>query len=337
VSGVVSGVGRKCGWVLLLLPLIVWTGRSTASDMSMTEDLIVDAVGRRLNVSAPFRRIISLYGAHTENLFAMGAQEQVIGVSRHEDWPPEACSKPVHSYHDDLERFLAVRPDLVLVRPMIDRGYGHLLERLEANAIAVISLQPNTVEEMFVYWRILGRLTGRRAAAEQMVTDFQDAMACIAERTATIVDKKRVYFEAIHDRMRTFSPDAMAIFVLETAGGINIAADAAPRRGSTIADFGKERILARGDAIDVYLAQVGPMNRPNLESIRKEPGFDLIRAVSNGDIHFIDEQLVSRPTLRMVMGICWIGRILYPEIFAPGRTPSGCLVHHCPTGAHQTE
>jgi len=333
----VSGVGRKCRWVLLLLPFIVWTGRSTASDMSVTEDLIVDAVGRRLSVSVPFRRIISLYGAHTENLFAMGAQEQLIGVSRHEDWPPEAHSKPVHSYHDDLERFLAVRPDLVLVRPMIDRGYGNLLERLEANDIAVISLQPNTVEEMFVYWRILGRLTGRRAAAEQMVTDFQNAVACIAERTATIGDKKRVYFEAIHDRMRTFSPDAMAIFVLEIAGGINIAADAMPRRGSTIADFGKERILSRGDAIDVYLAQVGPMNRPSLESIRKEPGFDLIRAVRNGDIHLIDERRVSRPTLRMVIGICCIGRILYPEIFAPGRTPSGCLAHHCPSGAHQTE
>jgi len=300
----VSGLGRKCRWVLLLLPLLVWTGRSTASDMSMTEDLIVDAVGRRLSVSAPFRRIISLYGAHTENLFAMGAQDQVIGVSRHEDWPPEARSKPAHSYHDDLERFLAVRPDLGLVRPMIDRGYGHLLKRLEANDIAVVSLQPNTIEEMFVYWHILGRLTGRRAAAEQMVTDFQNAVACIAERTATIGDKKRVYFEAIHDRMRTFSPDAMAIFVLEIAGGINIAADAMPRRGSTIADFGKERILSRGDAIDVYLAQVGPMNRP---------------------------------TLRMVIGICCIGRILYPEIFATGRTPSGCLSHHCPSGAHQTE
>lgn len=332
-----SGLERKCGWVLLLLPLIVWSGRSTASDMSMRDDVIVDAMGRRLSVSVPFRRIISLYGAHTENLYAMGAEDRLIGVSRHEDWPAEAQTKPAHSYHDDLERFLAVRPDLVLVRPMIDRGYGTLLEQLEDAGIAVISLQPNTVEEMLVYWRILGRLTDRCAAAEKMVETFRDAVACIEKKTSTIGDKKRVYFEAIHDRMRTFSPDAMAVFVLETAGGINIAADARPRRGSTIADFGKERILARGDAIDVYLAQVGPMNRPSLETIRKEPGFDLIRAVRQGQIHLIDERLVSRPSLRMIMGICRIGRILYPDIFTGGNAPSGCLGHHCPGDAHQTE
>ena len=74
--------------------------------------------------------------------------------------------------------------------------------------------------------------------------------------------------------MRTFSPSAMPIFVLETAGGINVAGDAVPRRGTNIADYGKERILSRGREIDVYLAQFGPMNRPTVESIKAEPGYD---------------------------------------------------------------
>ena len=76
---------------------------------------VVDQSGRRITVEKPFDRIISLYGAHTENLFAMGAGEQIIGVSPHEDYPAEALRKPVFSYHDDPEKFLAGRPDLVLV------------------------------------------------------------------------------------------------------------------------------------------------------------------------------------------------------------------------------
>jgi iron complex transport system substrate-binding protein len=305
-----------------------------AGDLALDGDVIVDSMGRRTVVAHPFQRIISLYGAHTENLFDLGGGDQVVGVSRNEDWPPEARSKPVHSYHDDLERFLAARPDLVLIRPMIDRGYAALVGRMRANGITVVSLQPGTVAEMFVYWRILGKLSGRVASAEAMVAAFRDAVACIGGRTDSIENKKRVYFEAIHRRMRTFAPDAMAIFALETAGGINVAATATSRRGTTIADYGIERILSQAEEIDVYLAQVGPMNHPTLETIQTEPGYALIRAVRENRIYFIDEKLVSRPTRRMLHGICEIGRILYPERFAPerfanGGSPAQCLLRYC--------
>jgi iron complex transport system substrate-binding protein len=294
------------------------------ADFSIDGQTLVDAAGRRMTISEPFQRIISLYGAHTENLFAMGAGPQLIGVTRNEDWPPEAKQKPVHSYHDDVEKFLAARPDLVLVRPMIDRGYRRLLDRLEANGITVVSLQPSTIEQMFLYWTILGRLTGRHVESRQMVEQFQQTVGRIRQRTASIRHKKRVYFEAIHDRMRTFAPTAMAIFALESAGGINVAHDAAPRRGTNIADYGKERILANGDAIDIYLAQFGPMNRPTFELIKSEPGYHLIRAVRRGQIYFIDEKLVSRPTMRMLDGMCRIVQILYPHLLTADAETFGC-------------
>ena len=51
-----------------------------------------------------------------------------------------AAGKTVFSYHDDPERFLGARPDLVLIRPMIARGYPRLVLRLKrsqrAEAIA---------------------------------------------------------------------------------------------------------------------------------------------------------------------------------------------------------
>lgn len=306
---------------VLLLPA---TGL-TVTELVLDGHTITDANGRRIAVTKPFARIISLYGAHTENLFELGAGDQVVGVPRHADWPAAARSKPVHSYHDDVERFLAARPDLVLIRPMIDRGYGQLVGRLEANGIVVASLQPSSIEQMFVYWRILGVLAGREPAAEEMVTRFEKTVRRIRMQTDRITNKKRVYFEAIHDRMRTFSPSAMPIFVLETAGGINVAGDAVPRRGTNIADYGKERILSRGREIDVYLAQFGPMNRPTVESIKAEPGYDLIRAVQRNSIFVIDEKLVSRPTMRLLAGICRIGKLLYPEYFMEGELAAACL------------
>jgi iron complex transport system substrate-binding protein len=276
---------------------------------------VVDQGGRRISVPKPFARIISLYGAHTENLFALGAGHFVIGASPHEDFPPEARQKPVFSYHDDPEKFLAARPDLVFTRPMIDRGYPQFVRRLENSGITVVSLQPGTVEEMVVYWQILGLLTGREAQAEAMVDRFNRAVAGLKALTGGIHPKKRVYFEAIHTKMKTFSPDSMAVFALEAAGGVNVAADAQPVRGTNIAAYGKERILARAGDIDVFIAQSGTMNQPTVELIKAESGFRAIRAVKADQVYLIDERLVSRPTLRLLEGIFEIGKILYPEDF----------------------
>ena len=262
-----------------------------------------------------YDRIISLYGAHTENLFSLGAGAQVIGVSPHESFPPEALAKAVFSYHDDPEKFLAARPDLVLIRPMIARGYGSLIRRLQQNGIRVVSLQPDSAATMFAYWQTLGDLTGRQAQARDMVRVFKQAAADIRARTADIDPRKKVYFEAIHRRMKTFAPQAMAIYVLETAGGVNVAADARGVRGTNIAAYGKERILSHADQIDAYIAQHGVMNPITRAQIEGEPGYQAIAAVREGQILIVDEMIVSRPTMRLLEGMQVIGAFLYPQRF----------------------
>ena len=287
--------------------------------------MIVDQAGRTLVVAKPFKRIISLYGAHTENLFRLGLDHEIIGVSRHETHPPQALLKPVFSYREDPEKFLAVRPDLVIIRPMIDRGYPQFISMLEKNGVTIISLQPANVANMFVYWQILGLLCGKQQQALKMVSEFKSAISDFKLLTAAKTTKKRVYFEAIHSKMKTFAPDSMAIFALETAGGINIAGDAKPVRNTNIAYYGKERILSRGSQIDVYLAQVGAMNKPTMQLITDEPGFKTIKAVAQGEVYFIDEQIVSRPTMRLLEGIYNIGKILYPMDFNSQRVTNNYL------------
>jgi len=306
--------------LFLILVLLIWpfwhAGNAAAGRIEILDsNTIVDQAGRRIAVNTPFRRIISLYGAHTENLFALGLTEEIIGVSPHEDFPPQAAAKPVFSYHDDPEKFIAARPDLVLVRPMIDRGYPKFVSMLEQSGAIVVSLQPATVDEMYTYWELLGILTGKRDQARRLISRFQLTVSELKNVADARPDKKHVYFEAVHSKMKTFTPDSMAIFALETAGGINVAADAEAVRNTNIAYYGKERILSHAAEIDVYLAQYGTMNRPTVAMIRNEAGFQIIRAVKQDQIFLIEEQIVSRPTMRLLEGIRWIGRILYPNDF----------------------
>lgn len=305
-------------WVMLISALWVTSGcgLADAQEIKIRDNrTVVDQSGREIKLKKPYVRIISLYGAHTENLFALGLNREIIGVSRNEVFPEAAKRKPVFSYREDPEKFLSVRPDLVLIRPMIDRGYPKLIERLKQSHITVASLQPGSIDEMFRYWRVLGMLTGKTDQAETMIRLFKKKIAQIDALTGEITSPKRVYFEAIHSKMKTFSPSAMAMFALKKAGGVNIAKDAKSVRGSNIAAYGKERILSHAKEIDVFLAQKGVMNRIQIPAIKNEPGFHIIKAIRNNEVYLVDEIIVSRPTLRLLEGIVDIGARLYPDIF----------------------
>ena len=112
--------------------------------------------------------------------------------------------------------------------------------------------------------------------------------------------------------MKTFARESIGVFVLDQAGGINIAADALQVRKTNIAVYGKEQLLSHGPEIDIFLAQHGRMNPVDINTIVNEPGFGAIKAVHEGRIYLIEEELVSRPTLRILDGIEQLNAIFYP-------------------------
>ena len=306
--------------IVPLFVLVVLLALGTARGATVT-----DSERRSLVFDRPFTRIVSLYPAHTENLLRLGLDREIVACSPADRALPD---RPRVQFQDDPERILALKPDLVLIRPMISRGYPNLVRILEQHRVRVVSLQPTTADELFAYWQDLGALTGREAEAQRMIADFGRSLARITAELRPIPaeGRKRVYFESIHRQMKTFAPGSMALFVLESAGGVNVAADAARMRETNIAAYGKERIIARADEIDVYLAQRGRMNPVRVEDITGEPGFAVIRAVREHQVFLVDEELVSRPTPDLLDGIVRVRALLYPELFAAG-SAGGASIH----------
>ncbi len=280
---------------------------------------ITDSEMRTLVFSQPFQRIISLYPAHTTNLLDLGLREEIIAIGASDNQLPD---RPRVQFQDDPERLLALKPDLVLIRPMISRGYPHLVRILERNNVRVVSLQPTAAPELFTYWETLGKLTGREEEARAMITTFGQRLA---ELTADIQQlprdqRKRVYFESIHRQMKTFAPTSMAMFVLEAAGGVNIATDALQMRETNIAAYSRERLLAKADEIDLYLAQYGRMNPVSVDEIMRASGFQVIKAVRQRQVFLVPEELVSRPTMGLLDGIAFVKSLLYPDYSQNGLT-----------------
>ncbi len=318
--------------VVLLMPAFLFgTGQGMSWAGPGYPASLTDSEGQTLRLERPFCRIVSLYPAHTENIILLGAGSALVGIGRGALHLPEGLEGsryqplieaiPKVSYRDDPERILALEPDLVLIRPMISRAHPGLINRLKNHGIAVVSLQPSKASELYQYWQDLGVLTGRLHEAREMIVGFESGLSEMEALVSAIPvqDRPRVYFEAIHAKMKTFAPDSIAIFVLEKAGGRNIAADAFQVRSTNIAYYGKERILAKADQIDVYLAQKGRMNRIRLEDIVKEPGFHVIKAVKDKRVYLVDEALVSRPTPMLMKGI----RLIHGLLYGPGLDATG--------------
>ena len=256
-------------------------------------------------------RVVSLYAAHAENLALMGAAGVLVGVNE------PLGNLPVLSARDGAEAIAALKPDLVLARPMHRSTQPGLIEQLERLGVKVVCLQPTSPTELEPYWLELGRLTGHEAQAREMAGAFRREMAALEAVVAKVPvgERKRVYFESIHRQMKTVSPGSMAAFVLERAGGINAAPDAEPVSGSNIALYGLERLVAEGDRVDVYLAQKGPMNPVSVEEIAATPGLSGLKAVREGRVYLVDEALTSRPTPRLAQGARQVAMLLYPQLF----------------------
>ncbi len=105
-------------------------GVSTIYAFKLDNDIIIDDKGRHVKVIRPYTRIISLYPAHTENICALNSAKELVGISISDTYPKYILNKIRFSYHFGVERFLAVKPDLILIRPMIDFAYPGLIKKI---------------------------------------------------------------------------------------------------------------------------------------------------------------------------------------------------------------
>lgn len=275
----------------------------------------IDDEGSQIALDTPRKRIISLYSAHTENLYSLGVGDCVIGVHSTSTYPPDAAFKPRFDYDADPEKVIAAEPDCVLIRPFVTNKAPDFVRALKNAGIPVVSLYPETLEAFDGYIEKLAMLTGTEDTAKERLAAFHQNLDEITAETAGIVEKQRIFFESTEVELRTVTPDSMAGLAMKMAGGENVAADAKPiSPGSSIAPFGAERILEQADSIDVYVSQRGAMNAGgDLHSISIRPGFDTLKAVREGRVYVINEKLISSPTFRYYKGVQELARCLYPQ------------------------
>ncbi len=239
-------------------------------------------------------RVISLYPGHTDNVLALGGI--LIGVSENDS--PD-LGLPRFSARAGAESLLALRPDLVLTRGLVERANPNLSKVLTQAGVRVESIEPPAWDEFPDYLRHLAGLL-ELDDPEAGVARLEAIRSELTKRTekAQAGGKKRPRFliEATGRELHTCSPGSWAARLAALCGGMNAAADAVPqRKGSAVAPWGLERVLkSLDDGLDVYIVQRGAMNAATLNDVRSRPWAAALAEVKLAEMPEAD---LSRPSL----------------------------------------
>lgn len=161
---------------LLTLATAVTTGLLAGTSGDVVHD------GRLLAQSAPPARIVSLVPSVTELLFAIGAGAQVVGVSSYDHEPPAVEKLPrVGALLDpDLERLLALRPDLVVTY----HSQSDLEQQLARAGVGTFPYAHGGIKELFTTIGQVGAMSGHAKEAAALAAALQSQLSAIRARSA---------------------------------------------------------------------------------------------------------------------------------------------------------
>ncbi|WP_336298481.1 ABC transporter substrate-binding protein [Acidovorax sp. NCPPB 3576] len=153
---------------------------------------IADDRQQTVELPRPAARIVSLQPSLTETVCALGACDRLVGVDRHSNWPESVRQLPqVGSLADaHVERIVALRPDLVLVRPR-----NRVVERLESLGIKVLALDAKTHADMRRNMEAVAHAIGKPGAGEALWHRTDVRLDEARARVPAAWQGRRVYFE----------------------------------------------------------------------------------------------------------------------------------------------
>jgi iron complex transport system substrate-binding protein len=302
---------RNCRAVLLTLLLAAAFLLSQALPATGEAADLRDAMGRETVLDLPLSRIVSLAPSVTEILFAIGADDLIVGVSKHCDYPLAAKLKPKAGDFNapDMEKVKAAAPDAVL---FAEYAREEDLEALEGSGIPAFVLPAATVADIILTVRRLGDLSGRIEAAEELAKTMEGELESLKRTLGAIPAERRprVYVEVDGPkRLYAVGPGSFMDDVITLAGGRNVFAD---RGEAYFAVESEEVVKADPEVVLIdypFQYKVGASKRP---------GWERISAVRNGRVYDgtdFDIILLNRPGPRILRSLKEVAALLHPGVF----------------------
>ncbi len=317
-------VKRQKAKLIVVLAMLVLAGcrggansnaANSATSTAPTR-VVMDDLDRQVTLPVKVTRVVSTAPSVTENIFAVGAGDRLVGVTTFCNYPEQAkeIAKIGDTMTPNMESIIALKPDVVFVSTASQ--IEAFMKTLDANGIAVYVTNPTSLEALYSNLEQLGIIFGTTDASTKLIADLEgreheiwkivgyplhrdESLAAHDKRVAAV----KVFVQISKEPLFTIGNGAFLNDLIVTAGGRSVTEQVE----SAFPKLSKETAAALNpDAI--ILSESDDNKEPN-EVFKNSP------AVKNGRIYKVNADLLSRPGPRLVDALEQIAKDLHPEKF----------------------
>lgn len=289
-----------CRWLLAM-------GLGLLLVQPLAAHTVKDALGQSFAAPGPYERIVSLVPSVTEMLYALKAQQRLVGVTSYATYPPGVTDnhKVVGDYQNpDLERIVALKPDLVVLQKAA--GSQDLLKRLKALGLRPLVVAPRSWQDTLKLLHTFGELLDCSSRAQTLTAQMRHIKQQVAAHVANR-QRPRTLICIMLQPLTVAGPDTLPGSLLDMAGGRN--AYEGPQRYGQLS---WEGLLALDP--EVIVACPHPGEKQPLKRLRQWPQ---LKAVAHKRLYKVPADWLQRPGPRLRLGLQRLARQLHPQAALP--------------------
>lgn len=277
-------------------------GGETQYPLTVTDDL-----GNSVTIEEEPQRVISLSPANTETLFALGADEKIVGRTDYCTYPEEAAEvDSIGSYTSpNTELIISLSPDVIFASDYIDDAVREQVENAGAKVIVFTANDLESVEQDIL---TAGQVLNQNQEAADLVNGMESDMEEIQGILAAKTEAKSAFIDL--GDYYSAGPGSLLGSVLDDIGVENVVADT----GEAWPQVSVEKIIESDP--DVYISL---FTAP--EELKQVAGLSSLDCIQNDQIIYYDglspeADLIQRAGPRLVEGMRLLAEQIYPELFS---------------------
>lgn len=272
---------------------------------------LTDDAGRSVTLEAEPERIVSLAPSNTEIVCALDACDLIVGVTDFDDYPPEVADvdSVVTMAQVDVEAVVATEPDLVIAAGN-ELTPTTVIEQLTGLGLAVMTLYPESLDEIYADIELVGRALARDDAARTLVEDLESRVEAVQTAVADL-ERPRTFYEVgvFEGAIYTAGAGSFLASLIEMAGG-------EPISGDELSTSIELEDLVAADPELILLGDASYDPTITAESVAARPGWAAMTAVAAGRVVPVAEDIViTRPGPRIADGLEALARAIHPDAF----------------------
>lgn len=309
--------------LLFSLGLLVACNQENAQQQAQNEEnkieeafpiTVTDALGNEITIDKKPERIVSLIPSNTETLFALGLNDEIVGVSNYDNYPEEALEKEKVGDMDlDIEKIISLKPDVVFAHESSSHNAEEGLNQLRDAGIKVVVVHDaSSFEEVYRTIDLMATATGTKEKGDEIIETMKAKIKEIEAKAKEIQPEEQVNVWVEVEPAPSLYTTGKNTFIDEMLSIIRANNVAGDQEGWV--QFTEEEVVKSNP--DVIVITYAEYVENAKEQVLSREAWQGVPAVKNNRVYDVHPDLVSRPGPRLVEGIEELANAIYPEVFA---------------------